>query len=216
MPENLGNHRQTLEDICFIEGIDLCSNIYSFVEDGWISIVDTGSWMGPKRISTSLERIGLRIENVARVVITHGHPDHIGGLAEILEHSSPKVFVHENDAANLEPFTVKSLNYMKDGEIVRLGTRDLRVLHTPGHTEGSVCLYDSELVLTGDTAFPGGNFGRTDLPSGSWRKLIDSLDRLCLLDVQVMLPGHLEPLLSNASLDLRLARKTAELIRHRA
>ena len=214
MPENLGNDCPSLKDIYFMEGIDLCSNIYSFVEDGGVSLVDTGSWMGPNRISASLEMIGLRIENISRVVMTHGHADHIGGLAEILEHASPEVFVHENDAAKLEPFTVESLNYMKDGEIVRLGKRDLRVLHTPGHTGGSVCLHDNDLVLTGDTAFPGGNFGRTDLPSGSWRKLIDSLDRLCLLDVQVMLPGHGEPLLSNASMNLRLARKTAELVRY--
>ena len=214
MSENLGEHHPSLKDIYFIEGIGLCSNIYAFVEDGKISLVDTGSGMEPNRISSSLEKLGLKIEKVARVVITHGHIDHIAGLAEILEHSLPEVFVHENDAAELEPLRIKSLHYVNDGDIVRLGMRDLRVLHTPGHTEGSVCLHDNELVLTGDTAFPGGNFGRTDLPSGDWRKLIDSLDRLCLLDVQVMLPGHGEPLLSDAFLDLRLARKTVELVRY--
>ena len=210
MPENLGEHHPSLKDIYFIEGIGLCSNIYVFFEDGRISLIDTGSGMGPNGISPSLERLGFKIEKVASVIITHGHMDHIGGLTEILEHSSPRVFVHENDAAELESLGIKSLDYLKDGDIVRLSGRDLKVLHTPGHTEGSVCLHDNELVLTGDTAFPGGNFGRTDLPSGDWRKLIDSLDKLSLLDVQIMLPGHGEPLFSNASLDLRLARKTVE------
>ena len=77
-----------------------------------------------------------------------------------------------------------------------------------------MCLYDNEIILTGDTAFPGGYFGRTDLPSGDWRKLIDSLDKLSRLDVRVMLPGHGEPLLSEVSSHLRLARKTVELVRY--
>ena len=82
MSASLGEHNPSLKDIYFIEGIDICSNIYAFVEDGKISLVDTGSRIGPNRISSSLERLGLEIENVTKVVITHGHADHIGGLPE--------------------------------------------------------------------------------------------------------------------------------------
>lgn len=214
MPESLGKYDPSLGDIYFIEGIGLCSNIYILAAGDKISLVDAGSGIAPNTIAPQLEELGIKIENVARVVITHGHIDHIGGLTEICEHSSPEIFVHENDADDLESLGTKSIVYMRDGDNVRLGRRDLRVIHTPGHTEGSVCLHDNEIILTGDTAFPGGYFGRTDLPSGDWRKLIDSLDKLSRLDVRVMLPGHGEPLLSEASSHLRLARKTVELVRY--
>ncbi len=214
MPESLGEHDPRLKDIYFIEGIGLCSNIFIFAEGHTISLVDTGSGMEPNAVSPQLEQLGLKIERVIRVVITHGHIDHIGGLTEICEHSSPEILVHQSDADDLKSLGIKSIVYMKDGDNVRLGRRGLRVIHTPGHTEGSVCLHDNEIILTGDTAFPGGYFGRTDLPSGDWRKLIDSLDKLSRLDVRVMLPGHGEPLLSEASSHLRLARKTVELVRY--
>jgi len=214
MPERLSEHDPSLRDIYFVEGIGLCSNIFVFVQEKSISLVDTGSGMAPNTVGPQLEQVGLKIEEVTRVVVTHRHIDHVGGLAKICDHSSPEIFVHENDADDLKSLGIESIEYLKDGDDIRLGRRDLRVLHTPGHTEGSVCLHDNEIILTGDTAFPGGYFGRTDLPSGDWRKLIDSLDRLSRLDVRVMLPGHGEPLLSEASSHLRLARKTAELVRY--
>jgi hydroxyacylglutathione hydrolase len=214
MPESLGEHDPSLRDIYFIEGIGLCSNIFIFADGDSISLVDTGSGMEPNTVSPQLEQLGLKIEEVNRIALTHGHIDHIGGLTEICEHSSPEILVHQSDANDLKSLGIESIVYMKDGDNVRLGRRDLRVIHTPGHTEGSVCLHDNEIILTGDTAFPGGYFGRTDLPSGDWRKLIDSLDKLSRLDVRVMLPGHGEPLLSEASSHLRLARKTVELVRY--
>jgi glyoxylase-like metal-dependent hydrolase (beta-lactamase superfamily II) len=213
MPETLGLHDPSLRDICFIKGIGLRSNIFIFVEGDSISLVDTGSGIAPNTVIPQLEQLSLKIEEVARVVLTHGHIDHIGGLPQICEHSSPEIFVHENDADDVISLGVKSIHHLRDGDDIPLGRRNLRVLHTPGHTDGSVCLHDSELILTGDTVFPGGYFGRTDLPSGDWRKLIDSLDRLSHLEAQVMLPGHGEPLLSEASSHLRLARRTAELVR---
>jgi hydroxyacylglutathione hydrolase len=214
MPESLGKYDPLLRDIYFIEGVGLCSNIFIFAEGDNISLVDTGSGMEPNAVSPQLEQLGLEIERVTRVVITHGHIDHIGGLKEICEHSSPEVFVHPNDADDLKSMGIKTLAYIEDDDIIRIGRRELRVIHSPGHTEGSICLYDNEIVATGDTAFPGGYFGRTDLPSGDWRKLIESLDKLSRLNVRVMLPGHGEPVLSDASSHLRLARKTIELVRY--
>lgn len=214
MPENLGNHDSALKDVYFIEGIGLCSNIYAFTEDSDIALVDTGSGMAPNSVAPQLEQLGLKIEKISKVIITHGHIDHVGGLTEITEHCSPQVFIHKNDADELDSLGIKSPSYLNDGDVIRLGHRDLTVIHTPGDTEGSICLHDNELILTGDTAFPGGFFGRTDLPSGDWRKLIDSLDKLSHLNVRIMLPGHEEPLLSDASSHLKMSRKTAELVRY--
>ncbi len=212
MPEKLSKHEPSLENIYFIEGVGLCSNIFAFTENEDISLVDTGSGIAPNQVGPQLEQLD-RIEKISKVVITHAHIDHTGGLTEIAEHCSPQVFVHRNDSEVLSSLGIKTKSYLREGDRIRLGRRELEVLHTPGHTEGSICLHDKELVLTGDTAFPGGYFGRTDLPSGDLGKLVDSLGKLSRLDVRVMLPGHGEPLLSDASSHLRLARRTVELVR---
>ena len=137
MPESLGEHDPRLRDIYFIEGIGLCSNIFIFPEDDSISLVDTGSGMAPNAVSPQLEELGLKIERVTRVAITHEHIDHIGGLTEICEHSSPEIFVHENDAHEVMSLGINSVDHLKDGDKIRLGRRELRVLHTPGHTKGA-------------------------------------------------------------------------------
>lgn len=79
MPERLGEHDPSLRDIYFIEGIGLCSNIFIFAEGETISLVDTGSGMEPISVTAQLEQLDLEIAAVTRVVITHGHMDHIGG-----------------------------------------------------------------------------------------------------------------------------------------
>jgi glyoxylase-like metal-dependent hydrolase (beta-lactamase superfamily II) len=108
---------------------------------------------------------------------------------------------------------IEKLDFLKEGDVIQLGMRALTALHTPGHTSGSICLHDREMILSGDTVFPGGYFGRADLPSGNWQELVDSLERLARLDVRIMLPGHGEPLFSGASSHLELAKKTAQLLR---
>jgi len=203
-----------MRDIYFIEGIGLCSNIYIFVKDDEISLVDAGSGVSPNQIAPQLKQLDLRMESIVKVVVTHGHIDHIGGLSEIGEHVKPPVLIHEKDSDPLRSLGVERVGFLKDGDVIQLGTRTLTVLHTPGHTSGGICLHDGEMILSGDTVFPGGYFGRTGLPSGSWQELVDSLERLARLDVRIMLPGHGEPLFSDASSHLKLARKTAQSLRY--
>jgi glyoxylase-like metal-dependent hydrolase (beta-lactamase superfamily II) len=214
MPDNLARYDPSLTDICFIEGIGLCSNTYVFKEDSAISLVDTGSGIPPNQLSPQLEQLGLDVKQTSRVILTHGHIDHVGGLEEIADHCSPQVFINEKEAESLKPFAAKSIDYLKEGDVVRLAERDFTVIHTPGHTVGSVCLYDHEILITGDTVFPGGYFGRTDLPTGDWSQLIDSLERLAALEPRVMFPGHGEPLFSDAASHVRLSKKTAHLVRY--
>jgi hydroxyacylglutathione hydrolase len=136
------------------------------------------------------------------IVSTHGHWDHIGDNARVAEHTGADIAAHPLDAYRLRnpeskwlpidiPPSVPAVDLAEGGEI-RFGSVRLRVLHTPGHTEGSVCLLDDDngRLYSGDTLFAG-SFGRVDLPGGSAEQMIESLDRLRRLDDPlVVLPGH--------------------------
>jgi glyoxylase-like metal-dependent hydrolase (beta-lactamase superfamily II) len=136
------------------------------------------------------------------IVSTHGHWDHIGDNAAVASHTGADIAVHPLDRERLlnpqplwAPFeippSVPAVELAEGGEI-RFGSIRLTVLHTPGHTEGSVCLLDPDdgLLLSGDTLFAG-SFGRVDLPGGSPEAMVESLDRLRGLDDRLaVLPGH--------------------------
>ena len=136
------------------------------------------------------------------IVSTHGHWDHMGDNAAVAEHTGAQIAVHALDRHRLvdpqplyAPFPivpcVPAVDLAEGGE-VRFGEIRLRVLHTPGHTEGSVCLLSEEegLLFSGDTLFPGG-WGRVDFPGGSPVAMVDSIARLAGLDDALrVLPGH--------------------------
>ena len=136
------------------------------------------------------------------IVSTHGHWDHIGDNAAVAEHTGAPIAVHPLDRDRLAapspiwapfeiPPSVAAVDLAEGGEI-RFGAIRLRVLHTPGHTEGSVCLQavDDGYLFSGDTLFAGG-WGRVDLPGGSAEAMVASLARLTELeDATRVLPGH--------------------------
>jgi glyoxylase-like metal-dependent hydrolase (beta-lactamase superfamily II) len=136
------------------------------------------------------------------IVSTHGHWDHIGDNAAVAEHTGAPIAVHPLDRDRLTnpqpiwapfeiPPSVPAVELAEGGEI-RFGDIRLTVLHTPGHTEGSVCLLspDDGLLLSGDTLFAGG-WGRVDLPGGDAAQMAESIARLAALDDPVaVLPGH--------------------------
>ena len=135
------------------------------------------------------------------IVSSHGHWDHIGDNAAVAEHTGADVGAHPLDHDRLihpstnAPFdippSVPAVDLAEGGE-VRFGAIRLRVLHTPGHTEGSVCLYepDEGLLFSGDTLFAGG-WGRVDLPGGDPDAMVASLGRFLDLEDGVhVFPGH--------------------------
>ena len=137
------------------------------------------------------------------IVSTHGHWDHVGDNAAVQAHTGADIAVHPLDAHRLTrpqalfpppfeiPQSVPAVELAEGGE-VRFGGVRLAVLHTPGHTEGSVCLLDLEagVLFSGDTLFRDG-WGRVDLPGGSPEQMVASLDRLSRLDDTIRVhPGH--------------------------
>jgi glyoxylase-like metal-dependent hydrolase (beta-lactamase superfamily II) len=165
-------------------------------------IIDTGLDVQP--LLKFLERGKL---TPAAVILTHGHIDHIAGV-EALRKKFPSIliYIHKLDAEMLgdtnvnlsiltgSPFAAGKADYLIDEEdtIDKAGIR-LRVIHTPGHTPGGICLYSEKdgIIFVGDTLFAG-SIGRTDFPNGDMKKLIEGIKHklLVLPDDTVVYPGH--------------------------
>lgn len=199
-----------LSGICFIEGIGLSSNIYVLgVEE--VTVIDTGAGDQINAVVPKLKTLDLDPRRVKQVVLTHTHPDHTGGVEELAGTSSPVLFLHEEEASNIETFGL-SVSKLKDGDLITAGGRTLNIIHTPGHSPGAICLHDpkDKILFSGDTVFPEGGFGRTDLPGGESYKLIESLERLAELEVDFILPAHMEPVRWEAKAHLTASCENAK------
>jgi len=164
-------------------------------------VVDPGDNIS--RIVATLEKHHLTLK---QIIVTHAHIDHIAGAQRLKQLTGAPVFYNQNDLPLVKMMDVQAgwLGIatpevappdasLEDGQIISITGLTGSILHTPGHTEGSICLYlpQQALLLAGDTLFAG-SVGRTDLPGGNSQKLIQSIHEslLPLPDQVVVIPGH--------------------------
>jgi len=164
-------------------------------------VVDPGDEIS--HIHQRLKAHGLTLK---QILITHAHIDHVGGALKLKSLTGAPIFLNENDLPLLEimaeqaawvgvptPETAPPDETLTDGRRVGLENYPAQVIHTPGHTQGSICLHFEPLkmVLAGDTLFAG-SIGRTDLPGGNYDQILDSIQSrlLTLPDGTKVVPGH--------------------------
>ena len=173
------------------------TNCYVVEDGGQAAVIDPGESAG--EILKALEGLETRY-----LLLTHGHYDHTGAVAALAEAlPEAEIYIHQGDytertskefplSAQVREGVCREVSFYDEGDTLPLGERTIQVLHTPGHSEGSVTLRCGDVLFSGDTLFAG-SCGRTDLEGGSVEKIMASLRRLGQLegDLQV-LPGHMD------------------------
>lgn len=146
--------------------------------------------------------------NVKYILLTHCHGDHIAGVKELKEKYGGKILIHIEDEPGLKDPTINLADYiglgnitleadsrLNDNDLIHIGDMEFKVIHTPGHTKGGICLYleDEKVLFSGDTIFRG-TWGRTDLPTGNFQSIIKSItDKIMTLpEDTIVYPGHRE------------------------
>lgn len=179
------------------------NNCNSYLIDGPTRIlIDPGHSKLFDHVHKGLVDLDLTLDDIGLIICTHAHPDHLeaaelftGRPALVTLHKKDWLFLkaiekHTNSPLSINTQSIAPAFFIKEGDLAVNGL-DFEVLHTPGHSPGSVCLYwpDQKTLFTGDLVFKGG-LGRTDLPGGDGKMLKQSIKRLTDLDLDWVLPGH--------------------------
>lgn len=182
-----------------VGSMSVCCYIVACEKTKKAAVVDPGGDEG--KILAELKKMNVDTEYI---IATHGHPDHVCGNRKIQEQTGAKIIMHAADELFFNKPEVKTYFSMLglapsppadiqvvDGDEIVIGEVILKVIHTPGHTPGGMCLYNAPDLLTGDTLFVGG-LGRSDFPGGSHQELLTSIrSRLLVLPPEtVVWPGH--------------------------
>ena len=185
-----------------IPGAGFDANIY-LITDVRNVLVDAGTGFNSEYVYRKIEE-SLPLEDIDIIILTHEHFDHSGGVADLRERCNAQVYIHKDGASvveegkdwsaswfgtSQEPTTVD--RKMRDGDGIELGHKSLQVLHRPGHSPGSICLYEatSKSLFSGDLIFANGGIGRTDFTGGDIKLLAHSIHSLDM-PVANLYPGH--------------------------
>ena len=164
-------------------------------------VIDPGG--EPEKIIETIDVLG---GNLKYIFLTHCHLDHIGGIKKLKDEKGGRILVSRADSIGLYDEKINLAYYLDlevpqldensrldDGDLIHLGNNEFKVILTPGHTEGGLCLYDEKdkMVFTGDTLFSG-TWGRTDLPTGDFNKIMNSItEKLMVLpNDTIVYSGH--------------------------
>lgn len=167
---------------CLIVG-ELETNCYLLISENELGIIDPGG--EADKILKEIEKAKVKPKYI---INTHCHPDHILANEKIKKATGAKILIHE---AEKDFINFEADRFLEDGDEIKIGDSVLKVLHTPGHTKGSICLLGEDFALTGDTLFKDG-CGRTDLPGSSQKDMGESLEKLSKLlkPGTTVYPGH--------------------------
>ena len=202
---------EKVDDITIIMGRGRDSNSYIIGD----VLIDPGSGTDLDYLKESVAEAGISMDDINKIVNTHCHFDHMGADKQLQDEYGYEIYMHpldlqtvldkDDDATVASSFgmTVPDLDIKEINEGDKI--LDYEVLHTPGHTRGGICLNDGKSLISGDTVFSGGNFGRTDLPTGDRTQMRKSIVRLADLDVVQLFPGHGPYAISQVSEQMALA-----------
>jgi glyoxylase-like metal-dependent hydrolase (beta-lactamase superfamily II) len=159
----------------------LLTNCYILISNKEAVVIDPGA--GLKKILKEIEGKKLKY-----IILTHYHWDHILGAIKLKEKTGAKILIHKGEK-NFIKFQPDQ--FLDGGEEIKIGNEYLKIIHTPGHTKGSISILGKDFIFTGDTIFEDG-FGRTDLPGGSKKDLKESLEKLekVIKKGMKIYPGH--------------------------
>lgn len=183
---------------------NIITNTYIVCDNNEAMVIDPGG--EPKRIIEKLDEIECKLKYI---LITHCHADHIGGVAEVQKTKGGEILISAKDGKgvnnplkNMAPFVggkvpkIEVYTELKENDIIEVGNEKFKVIETPGHTNGGICIYSErqKILFSGDTIFEG-TYGRTDLPSGNYLDIMTSIkNKLMILpDETVVYPGHGRP-----------------------
>lgn len=192
-----------LKELKVYNGMVEFTNCYIVQDEGSkeTMVIDPGGEF--EKIAAMLDILQAKVKYI---YLTHCHGDHTGALKELKEATKGKILIHRYDAEGLYNKAISLTDYIgidevhleadsrvDDGDKIHVGNLEFMVLHTPGHTKGSSCLYlpQENLLFSGDTLFHG-TWGRTDLPTSSFKDIIESIENklLILPDDTIVYPGH--------------------------
>ena len=176
-----------IDDIIVIMGKGRDSNTY-IIDD---VMIDPGSGENIEYLKEEIKSAGLEMTDIKKIVKTHCHFDHMGADKHLQDEYGYEVYMHPLDLKSVQE---KDAQTTVAAEIRELNEGDkvgnYEVIHTPGHTRGGICLFDGKSLISGDTIFSGGNFGRTDLPTGNLQEMKESILRIADLDAVQLFSGH--------------------------